>query len=61
MKLINNTKSTFVTSKGNFLIGKILDFNEEEARTLLRYEGISSIESLEEKTTEVKTSKKKDK
>ena len=53
MKLINNTKSKFITSKGDFLIGKIMDFDKEEAKTLLRYNGIESVESLERESEEV--------
>ena len=48
MKLINNSKSKITTSKGDFLIGKIVDFSEEEARTLLLYKGIKSVADLEE-------------
>lgn len=61
MKLINNSKSGITTSKGNFKIGAIMDFSEEEARTLLRYPKINKIEDLEVKETPKKESKKSDK
>ena len=49
MKLINQSKTKFVTSKGFFNINSIIDFEDSEARTLLKYEGINSVESLEDK------------
>lgn len=48
MKLINQAKTKFITSKGLFKVNSIVDFEESEARTLLKYEGVNSIESLEE-------------
>ena len=59
MKLINNTKTKFVTSKGLFAVGKVMDFSEEEARTLEKYAGINKIADLEVK--EVKKAKKESK
>lgn len=58
MKLINNSKTQFKTSKGVFKIGSVMDFTDEEARVLLRkkkdgspvYFGISDIKDLEVKT-----------
>lgn len=55
MKLINNTRCVFKASKGDFAIGKIMDFDAEEARVLLKYEGINKIEDLEEKSTPAKS------
>lgn len=46
MKLINQTKTKFVTSKGEFAINKIMDFKKEEAKTLLRYEGINAVDDI---------------
>lgn len=47
MKLQNNTKTAFMTSKGRFEINAIIDFEQEEANTLVRYEGINKISDLE--------------
>ena len=47
MKLINQTRTKFVTSKGPFKVNAIIDFEDAEARTLLGYEGINAIEDLE--------------
>lgn len=60
MKLINNTKTRFVTSKGVFPIGKIMSFEEDEASTLLRYEGINKVADLEVKSEPKSKSKKKE-
>ena len=49
MKLINQTRTKFVTSKGPFKVNAIIDFEDDEARNLLGYEGINAIEDLEEK------------
>ena len=49
MKLINQTRTKFVTSKGEFKVNAIIDFEDDEARTLLGYEGINAIEDLEAK------------
>ena len=49
MKLINNTKTKFTTSEGEFKVNEIKDFSEENVKTLLRYPGINKIEDLEEK------------
>ena len=54
MKLINNSKTKFITSKGEFKVGRIMEFTAEEAKTLLRkkpdgtpiYPGISTQDSL---------------
>lgn len=54
MKLINNSKTKFITSKGEFRVGRVMEFSEEEAKVLLRkkpdgspiYAGISTQDSL---------------
>lgn len=61
MKLINNTKTKFVTSKGLFPVGKIMDFDGEEGATLLRYEGITKVDDLEVKSESKPKSKSKKK
>lgn len=58
MKLINNSKSKITTSKGDFKVGAIMDFSEEEARTLTRYPEIKKVADLEEKTPKKEFSKK---
>lgn len=58
MKLINQTKTKFITSKGDFRINAIANFDDAEGRTLLRYEGINKISDLEE-GKDKKDSKKK--
>ena len=58
MKLINNSKSQFLTSKGSFPIGSIIDFKDEEARTLLKYRGVIESSSLEIKEAPKKADKK---
>lgn len=47
MRLINQTRTKFMTSKSEFKVNVIIDFEEAEARTLLGYEGINAIEDLE--------------
>ncbi len=61
MKLINNSKTKFTTSKGEFKIGRVMEFSDEEAKILLRkkkdgspvYAGISTPESLLDAAVEV--------
>ena len=62
MELINQTKTLFKTSKGDFKIGAIMEFSKEESLTLLRYKGIESLDSLRSNAEEViQTSKAKSK
>jgi hypothetical protein len=58
MKLINNSKSSFKTSRGVFPIGSIIDFEDNEARTLLKYNGVIEASSLEIKEEAPKKTKK---
>lgn len=51
MNLINQTRTKFITSKGDFRVGKILEFSDKEARTLLGYKGINKVEDLEGNTS----------
>jgi hypothetical protein len=68
-ELINQTKTNFNigVDKDNkpivFKIGQIMEFDENMARTLERYKGIESVESLKSKidTTFSKKSSKKSK
>lgn len=53
MELINQSKTLFKTSKGDFKINSIMEFDESESRTLLRYEGINSLNSLKSEAEEV--------
>jgi hypothetical protein len=54
IRIINNSKTKFITARGEFRIGRSMDFSEDEARALLRkkpdgspvYEGISTQDSL---------------
>lgn len=48
MKLINQTRTKFITSKGEFRVNSIVDFEGSEAKTLLGYKGINAIEDLED-------------
>jgi len=68
-ELINQTKTNFNIGLGKdkkpiiFKIGQIMEFDENMARTLERYKGIESVESLKSKidTTFSKESDKKPK
>lgn len=44
--LINNTKSKFKVKGGYFPVGKTMDFEDDEARTLLKYKGINRTSDL---------------
>ena len=59
MKLINQSKGKLLTSKGVFSVGKIIDLPEDEARTIAKYEGVSFVEDLEDKSPKEKPSKAK--
>jgi hypothetical protein len=47
MKLINLTGTLFKTSKGPFKHNSYIDFEDEEARVLLKYKGIEKLEGLD--------------
>ena len=49
MKLQNNSRSVITTSKGDFKIKSIMDFDDDEGRKLLRYKGVDSVKALEAK------------
>ena len=50
MELINQTKTVFKLGKeGEFKINEVRDFKKPLADTLLRYEGINSLDSLKAK------------
>ena len=59
MELINQTKTNFKVGKdkeGNdivFKIGEVREFDKELSKTLLRYEGVNSLESLKTKSEKV--------
>lgn len=48
MELINNTRSIFLTKKGAFNPGKIMEFPKEEGEKLLKYKGVDLTKSLKE-------------
>jgi len=55
MELINQTKTNFLIGKDKegkdifFRIGKVMKLDENLAKTLLRYEGIDTVDSLKDK------------
>lgn len=59
MELINQTKTTFhlgLDKNGkeiSFRINEVREFDDSLTKTLLRYEGINSVESLKAKTEKV--------
>jgi len=67
MELINQTKTNFKVGKdkeGNdivFKIGEVRTFDDELGKTLARYEGINTLESLKVKSEKVFTEAKSEK
>lgn len=59
MELINQTKTVFKLGKNkegndvNFFVGEIREVSEELAKTLLRYEGINTLNSLKVESEKV--------
>ena len=59
MELINQTKTNFLVGKDKkgkdvfFCIGKVMKVETDLAKTLLRYEGVNSLESLKVKAEEI--------
>lgn len=59
MELINQTKTNFLIGKDKedkdifFRIGKVMDIEEKLAKTLLRYEGIDTVDSLKDKAEKI--------
>lgn len=55
MELINQTKTNFILGKSKdgelltFKVNEVRSFEEDQCKTLLRYEGVNTVESLKSK------------